>query len=282
MRWGLACIALVGCVDVDVRSAVNGKFVDRLYTSRGVVEQPTNLSTRAFRVYSNGRWYPDSGLVSGADDGTIYIEVPDGPYLLNTVQLDGPMSWYQREDHNFVDIAVRTGRPDAQPATNVPMQVQLTNLAPWGEGNNELFVDCYENGTEHYPFELEMSLTAGATELRGTFDWASTYSGPLAWSSKYQTRYLTDANAGDMLTISRTSTVSNANFIVSRVTQIARALANTQRDGEPSSFMGTLSDVTPTTNQQFTVDMPAIAALSELATSLTDRFGCAVGSETWI
>jgi hypothetical protein len=260
MRWGLVCIALVGCLDVDVRSAVNGKFVDRLYTSHGVVEQPTDLSTRAFRVYTHGRWYPESGLVDGADDGTIYIEVPDGPYLLNTVHLDGSMTWYEREDHNFVDVAVRTGRPDAQPATNVPMQLQLTNLAPWGEGNNELFVDCYENGTEHYPFELETSLTVGATELRGTFDWASTYSGPLAWVSKYQTRYLIDANAGDMLTISRKSTVSNANLIVSRLTQIARAPANTQRDGEPSSFTGTLSDVTPITNQQFTVDMPAIAA----------------------
>jgi hypothetical protein len=260
MRWGLVCAALVGCADVDVRSAVHGKFVDRLYTPRGVVEQPADMSTRAFRVYSNGRWYPESGLVSGAEDGTLYIDVPEGPYLLDTVHADGSMSWDQREDHNFIDVAVRTGRPDAQPATSVPMQVLLTNLAPWGEGNNELLVDCYENGTEHYPFELATSLTAGATEVRGTFDWASTYSGPLAWLNKYQTRYLIDANAGDMLTVSRNSTVSDANLIVSRLTQIARGPVNTQRDGEASSFTGTFSDVTPTASQRFTIDMPAIAA----------------------
>jgi hypothetical protein len=260
MRWGFVCIALVGCVDVDVRSAVNGKFVDRLYTPRGVVEQPADLSTRAFRVYSNGRWYPDSGLVDGADDGTIYIEVPDGPYLLNTVHLDGSMSWDQREDHTFVDVAVRTGRPDAQPATNVPMQMELTNLAPWAIGTNELRVDCYENGTEHYPFELQESLSAGATAVRGTFDWASTYSGPGASLNKYRTAYLLDANAGDVLTISRQSNVSIPNLGVSRLTQIARGPVNTQRDGEASSFTATFSDVAPAITQRFTVDMPAIVA----------------------
>jgi hypothetical protein len=260
MRWGLVCVALVGCV--DARSAVNGKFVDRLYTSGGVVEQPADPSTRGFRIYSNGRWYPEAGLSSAAYDGTIYIEVPDGPYLLNTVYLDGSMSWDQREDHDFVDVAVRTGRPDAQPASNVPMQLDLTNLAPWSEGSNELFVDCYENGTEHRPFELLTSLTSltdGATELHGTFDWAST-SSPLDWAVKYQARYLMDANAGDTLTISRRSNASDGNLLATRLTQIARGPVNTQRDGEASSFTGAFNDVAATSNQQFTVDMPAIAA----------------------
>jgi hypothetical protein len=58
----------------------------------------------------------------------------------------------------------------------------------------------------------------------------------------------------------RKSTASNANLSVSRLTQIARGPVNTQRDGEASSFSGTFSDVSPTANQQFTVDMPAIAA----------------------
>lgn len=259
MRWGLVCIALVGCDDVDMRSTVRGTFVDRLYTSRGVVEQPTDPSTRAYRVYSNGRWYPENGFSSAAYDGTIYIEAPEGPYVLATVYLDGSVSWYQREDHNFVDVTVRTGRPDAQPATAVPMQLQVSNLAPWVEGSNELFVDCYENGTEHRPFEINSLLSDGAMQLSGTFDWAST-SSPTDWLNLYRTRYLIDATAGDTLTISRKSTVSNANLIVSRLTQIARGPVTTQRDGEASSFTGTFSDVSPTINQRFTVDMPAIAA----------------------
>lgn len=259
MRWGLLCLALVGCVDADAPSAVNGRFVERLYTSRGVVEQPADMSTRGFRVYSNGRWYPENGLTSGAYDGTIYLEVPEGPYLLNTVYLDGSMSWDQREDHDFVEVAVRTGRPDAQPATNVPMQLQVTNLAPWSEGSNELFIDCYENGTEHRPFELFTLLTEGATQLNATFDWASTISSS-DWLNRYRARFLIDASAGDTLTISRRSVASREHFTAMRLTQIARGSAGSQQDGQPSSFTGTFSDVPLTASQQFTIDMPAITS----------------------
>ena len=179
MRWVLLGIALVGCA--GDRRAVNGRFVDRLHTAHGVVEQPTDLSTRGFRVYSNGRWYPERGLASGAFDGSIFIpDVPDGPYVLNVVYADGAMVWHQREDHDFVDVDVRTGRPDAEPATNVPMQLQLENLAPW-DASDDILINCYENGTEHAPLELAGQLVADATQVSGTFDWGSRYSGPLAF-----------------------------------------------------------------------------------------------------
>lgn len=236
---------------------MNGRFVDRLYTPHGVVEQPIDMSTRAFRVYSNGRWYPESGLVTGAFDGTIYIpDVPDGPYLLNVVYRGGAMSWYHHEDHEFVEVTVRTGRPEAQPATNVPMQLQLDDLAPW-DLNSHLYVDCYENGTEHAAVELDTPMAVGATQVRGMFDWASTSSGP---EGRYGTPYLLDGSAGDTLTISRVTTLAFANRTVSRLTQVAHGPASTQRDGEPSSYAGTFMDVIPTTTQEFTVDVPAIAA----------------------
>src|SRR5690606_13868881 len=186
--------ALLGCSKIESRDAVRGRFVDRLYSPEGVVEQPTDLSTRAFRVYSHGHWYPESGLVRGAADGTLYIEVPDGPYVLNTVYADGSMTWHQRDDHQFVELTVRTGRPGAQRATNVPMQLQLDNLAPWGD-SDDLYVNCYENGTEHYPLELDTPLVAGATEVRGAFDWASTHAGPLSWQAASRPRHLLDATA---------------------------------------------------------------------------------------
>jgi hypothetical protein len=242
-------------------------------------------STRAYRVYSNGRWYPESGLVSSAShNGAIYIEAPDGPYLLNTVYPDGSMSWHQRDDHEFVDVTVRTGRPAAKPATNVPMQLQLSNLAPWEEASDELFVNCYENGTDHRPFELNTLLTNGATHLSGTFDWSST-SSPSDWLNRYKTRYLIDADAGDALTISRRSRTSSGSLFVSRLTQIARGPVDSQRDGETSAFSGALSNVSPTPTQRFTIDMPAIAAqlpdvdgwvvaLSKSPSSVAfDRFG---------
>ncbi len=260
MRWGLVCIALVGCFDTDAPSAVNGMFVDRLYTAQGIVDQPTDTSARGFRIYINGRWYPESGLTYAAFDGTIYLEIPDGPYLLNTVYADGSMTWDQREEHDFVEVVTRIGRPGAQLATNVPMQLQLTNLAPWSVGGDEIYVDCYENGTEHRSTELATSLTEGATQLSSTFDWATSPSAAFDWLTRYRAGYLIDAEAGDTLTVSRTSVVSDGNLGVARVSQIARGTVSTQRDGEPSSFTGTFGDVLPTASQQFSVDMPAIAA----------------------
>jgi hypothetical protein len=239
-------LGLAGCH--ESRDVVSGRYIDRFYTRDGVVDRRPDLTGLTFQIFVDGVGWP---ITEGTRDGTVYIPgVPEVPYVLKSVDRAGRSTWWQRESHQFERVTNRVGRPDAIVATSTPMRLQLDGLASWNDGD-ALVVNCWENGTEHYPVSLDPPLAVGATRVNATFDWADADWGP----------YLLDADASDTLTLSRIAKDRRADVEVDKLTQVVSGPAESQRDGQSSSFTAQLIDVPATTSVTFRADLDALASM---------------------
>jgi hypothetical protein len=244
VRLVVVMLALAACT--DDRSAVSGRYIERLYTLDGVVDRPRDMSEVTFQVFSAGNPFP---ATQGTFDGTVYVpDIPDGPYVLKITADDSYAVWYARDAHEFEDISSRVGRPDGVLATNAPLHLRLEALAAWG-ADDFLIADCWENGTEHYPIALQPQLAPGATRVDGTVDWSKTDAGA----------YLLEADAGDTLTVSRITMDPRTDVDRHKLTQYASGSAPSQRNGELSEFAAAFVDVAATRALTIDVDTTAFA-----------------------
>jgi hypothetical protein len=265
MRLYLAVLVVAGCT--ESRSPVHGSISYR-YPDGTLV--PVDLSGELFQAYVlSGAGYvahPQTP-VSGTTVGTFDIpDVPDGPFLLrrSTTGFYGVFS--PEDDHRITQSWDVLGRPGAA-EVNAPtmLEIEAGGLTAW-QATDRLTIDCFGNASEVVDPTLTPALTAGATTIRASFDWAAGYSWGATGSA-----YLMDAAAGDDVVIAHATTSTVGGVRSSSVTQVLRAAAPTQIEGQPSQVTGAFVDVAMTAKLTVSVPGDELAATLETGASPGDQ-----------
>ena len=232
---------------------LTGSAITSWGRTSGIINEPIDFTTTpvvALVADGSGGWTTITG--TGTAAGTFSISgLPEGSVTLN---IDN--RYFVTAADAFDAGVVRAGRPGLVPSTSAQLNLNITNLEPWEEGDG---IEILAPDADTWWFEEQQHLTIapGATTLTGVV------------SNQHAldccgTANLIRGDLGDALFVGQLSARQTADATPVPYHALTRVLTPapfTQTQGGTNDITGTFSDVATASTFTVSIDQPAYAQI---------------------